>query len=164
MVKFKIIAAFSKNNIIGYKNKIPWDIKEDMKLFKEYTINNIVIMGRKTFESMNCDPLKNRINIVLSKDLVDLSDSKNLYIVNDIKSIYGIINKFNHLDVFIIGGSSLYKYFMPLCSEMYISHIKRLYKGDRYFPKIDLDKWESYYIKEYEDFTFKKYRAKINEL
>jgi dihydrofolate reductase len=64
------------------------------------------------------------------------------------------------LDVFIIGGSSLYELFMPHCSELYISHIKKLYQGDTYFPKINFDKWEIYYTKEYKDFIFKKYRIK----
>ena len=102
-----LIVAKSKNNVIGNKGRIPWYIPNDLKRFKELTTNNVVIMGRKTFESLPKEyrPLPNRVNIILSNDK---SYNKNCCIVCD--NLKTAIKKAgNNKEIFIIGGGEVYK-------------------------------------------------------
>ena len=88
-----LIAAHDQNNIIGYNNEIPWNLPEDLRRFRELTLNNIVIMGRKTFESIS-KPLKNRINIVITRQPDRLNYFKDIIYItleeldNTLSSIY----------------------------------------------------------------------------
>ncbi|MAG78065.1 dihydrofolate reductase [archaeon] len=109
----EIIAAIAKNNVIGYKNKIPWDIPEDKEHFKKITLGKVVIMGRKTFDSIGI--LKGRKNIILTR--------KQPVIIK-------------HKDFFVIGGAEIYKLFLPFANKLYITQIDEEYKGDTFFPKI----------------------------
>ena len=105
-MSIKLICAISKNNVIGNKNQLPWNISEDLKRFKELTSENIIVMGRKTFESIG-RPLPNRKNVVLS-------NNKNLKIenvevfnsANDVLNFYKTFSK--KKDLFIIGGNFIY--------------------------------------------------------
>ena len=122
-------------------NKLLFRIPEDMAYFKKKTENNIVIMGRKTFESLpNKKPLSNRVNIVLTR--------KNLKENNDIiicHSIDEVISKITDIDkeVYIIGGEEIYKQFLNYCSEALITKIDASGKKNKYFPNLDkLDNWE----------------------
>ena len=133
-----IIVAKAKNNIIGNQNKIIWNIPEDMKYFKEKTTNHVIIMGRKTFDSLG-RVLPNRKHIVLTQNEMYKIDNENVKVVHSISEIQKYIEDEN--ENFVIGGAMIYKLLMPYCTKMYITEIDNEYDGDTYFPEIDKDEW-----------------------
>ena len=161
-MSIKLICAISKNNVIGNENKLPWNISEDLKRFKELTSNNRIVMGRKTFDSIG-RPLPNRKNIVLSKnknlriDSVDVFNSP-----QDVIEAYKNNNDQN--DLFIIGGNYIYELFLEYCEYLLITHVDKNYLGDAYFPKVNWDKWKliseesKYDDKEQVKFFFRDYK------
>lgn len=157
-----IIVAFDENRTIGVNNTIPWCIPSDLRNFKKLTLNQTVIMGRKTFESIG-KPLPKRRNIVLtsSDDLIEGVD-----IFHRAENL--LVNMPKDGVNYIIGGSSIYSYFLPYCDTLYISHVKTggKIKGDVFFPEFDIDQFNIAYEEEiFEDkdefpYTFKEYRRK----
>lgn len=138
----KIIVAVDLNWGIGCDGKLLQHIPEDMKFFKEKTIGNVVVMGRETFESLpGKNPLKDRVNIVLSRDRSFKDDR--LIICNSINDTLKELQKYENSKVFIIGGETIYKQFLPYCDELYITKIQNEYKADRFFPNVDImSNWE----------------------
>ena len=108
-MKITIVAAIASNNVIGQKNSLPWDIPEDLKRFKQLTSGHIILMGRKTFDSIG-RPLPNRTNIVMTKDTN--YQKKGIEIVFDEREALNLIKDLNQ-EVFIIGGSKIYELFEP---------------------------------------------------
>lgn len=144
---FKLIVAVSDNSIIGNKNKLPWSYSEDLKYFKEITSNgnNVLIMGRKTFESL--PPLKNRDLIVLSNSFVE-KVTKNTHIFSSTEKMFTYLNSKQYDNHFIIGGSSIFKLFLTdyqnLVSTIYYTKINKFYDGDVTFPNISLEKFYTF--------------------
>lgn len=152
-MSFSIIAACSKDGGIGLNGKLPWKNFEDMEYFRkttketiDKTKRNAVIMGRKTFESLNCRALPGRINICLTKqDLVNIPDIKNVHFFNDInEALFFVGNKDNVEKIFIIGGASLYDLAMRHCGckELIINKIDIETNCDTFFPSINEEKYE----------------------
>lgn len=156
MVSIIIIAAVSDNNVIGNKGELPWKIPEDMKLFKSLTYGNVVIMGRKTFESLGKKPLPGRTNIVVSNSLEKDFEYK---VTDSLEEAIKTAREENK-DIFIIGGASIYKQALPLADMMCISHIKGNFVGDTFFPDFDLSEWNIREEKKFDDFTFRIYVRK----
>lgn len=159
-----IIVAIDKNNGIGKDNDLLTHISEDMKFFKETTMGNVVIMGRKTLESFpNKKPLKNRINIVISSN-------ENLKIDGAIvvSSIWDAIveaKKYNK-EVFVIGGASIYNQFIDLVDNLYVTRINKNFEADAFFPVIDKEKWIEEPIsdiKNQDDLTYQFFKYKKRE-
>lgn len=129
---YSLLFASDINNGIGLDNKLPWSLPKDMKYFKELTTDTTVIYGRKTFESLNSVPLKNRNNIIVSSSLKETS-TFNSYIVNSIKSAFHVAIGLNK-KIFVIGGSSLiksfYKEYPNQCEFIYKTFINYDYKCD----------------------------------
>ncbi|MBF0715613.1 dihydrofolate reductase [Gemelliphila palaticanis] len=153
-----LIVAFDKNKCIGNDNKIPWKIKNDMKRVRDLTTNQTILMGRKTYDSIG-RALPNRINRVLTRDTNFTANGIEVY-TNKESSIDNIKTE----KLFIFGGTQVYKEFIDLCEEMYITEVGTTIKGDSYFPNIDLDKWflvsENKYKEDSNnefDYTFKRY-------
>lgn len=115
---------------IGKDNKMPWNNKEELRHFRKITNSRVVIMGRKTFESIKA-PLVNRTNVVLSKSLNKNCVNGTVEIIN---SVEDCIKKYKEAD--IIGGSSIYEQFIDYVDEIHLSRLKESYDVDRYFPKI----------------------------
>ena len=134
---YHIIVAQCKNRGIGYENKIPWQIYEDMKLFSKKTKgngNNAIVMGRKTWESLPVHPLPKRTNIILSTTLNN--DNKHFITfksINDIKQ-HCILKKYD--EIWIIGGERIYESFLNDAKTIHITEIDEEYKCDTFFPKI----------------------------
>lgn len=133
-----IIVAVSDDWGIGKDNELLWHISEDMKRFKRLTSGNAVIMGKKTWESLPKKPLPNRKNIVLT-------DNPDETIDNAITA-YSIEDSLSKCtageEIFIIGGGSIYRQFMPIADRLFITHVHRKAPADIYFPEIDLNVWE----------------------
>ena len=133
----KVIVAVDLNWGIGYRGNLLQRIPEDMKCFKQMTLGKVVIMGRETFESLpGKEPLKDRINIVLSKN--QDFNKKEVTICRSLKELFNELEKYDPEDVFVIGGESVYSQLLTYCTEAYVTKIENQYVADKYF--IDIDK------------------------
>ena len=139
-----IIAAIGKNNELGKNNNLIWHLKEDMKFFKEKTMNHKVVMGRKTYESLP-GGLPGRKIIVLSTNPVD----KKVIVFDNINSI---VDKYknNEEEIFICGGASIYKQFLPYADKLYLTEIdSEDNEADTFFPEFHKDNWNKSLIEEH---------------
>jgi len=130
MKHFKAIAAMSENRVIGQGNKIPWHLPEDFKWFKKMTTGQIVVMGRKTFESIG-KPLPNRETIILSRSAFSHPGVRTIASLSEIN-----MSREEH-DIFICGGAQIYAQTLPLCSDLYLTLVKRVVEGDAFFPAFE---------------------------
>jgi dihydrofolate reductase len=132
-----LIAAVSENGVIGVDNKLPWYIPEDLKRFKKLTSGNVVIMGRKTYQSIG-KPLPNRLNIVISrnKDLV-IPGCLVVHTMNQ-----AIRKAGTDKDIFIIGGGEIYNIGMVYANKIFLTKIHQEVEGDTTFPEIV--EWDEY--------------------
>jgi dihydrofolate reductase len=137
-MKISIIAAVAENNIIGSKNKLPWNLPNDLKHFHDLTAGHSVIMGQKTHLSIG-RVLSNRTNIILTFD--ENYRSEGCITVTSIQEALRIVSVKKENEVFIIGGASIYKQFMEIADRLYITKIHHKFIGDVVFPEIDLSKW-----------------------
>jgi dihydrofolate reductase len=142
-MKIAIIVAIDANRGIGKDNDLLWHLPNDMKFFKEKTMDNIVVMGRKNFESIpeKFRPLPNRENVILTRNK-DLKADKCLVL----HSFEEVMNHFNDEEdrtMFIIGGGEIYKQAlkMDIVDEMYVTHVQESFDADTFFPEIDLRAW-----------------------
>ena len=130
MKYFKAIAAVSLNRVIGNGNQIPWHLPEDFKWFKATTTGHVIVMGRKTFESIG-RPLPNRETIVLSRSAFSHPGVKTIQRLEDLPMISG------ERQIFICGGAQIYELALPLCSELFLTLVKREVTGDAFFPRFE---------------------------
>ena len=130
MKRFKAIAAMSENRVIGAGGKIPWHLPEDFKWFKKMTTGQVIVMGRKTFESIG-KPLPNRTTIVLSRSQFSRPG------VQTVSELSRIELANNTREVFICGGAQVYAQALPLCSDLFLTLVKRLVEGDAFFPPFE---------------------------
>ena len=159
-----LIAAVDKNWAIGLNNKLLVSIPEDMKFFRQTTTGKVVVMGRKTLESFpNGQPLKNRINIVLT--------SNRNYRVNGAIVVYSLeellkeLKKYPSEDIYVIGGESIYRQLVDYCDVAHITKIDYAYNADSWFPNLDeKEEWEitadseeqTYFDLEYHFYRYEK--------
>lgn len=137
-----LIVAVDQNWAIGKDNKLLVSIPADMKMFREETSGKVVVMGRRTLESFpNGLPLKNRTNIVITRD-ADF-DAKGAIVVHSIDEALEEIRKYPSEEVYCIGGDSIYKQMLPYCDTAHVTKIDFAYEADAYFPNLDEDPdWE----------------------
>ena len=133
-----IIVAKAKNNIIGKDNKLLWNLPADLKRFKELTTGHVIIMGRKTFESIG-KVLPNRKHIIFSQNRDLKYDDENVEVVHSMLEIKEYID--NDEENFVIGGAMIYNLLMPYCKKMYVTQLDKDFEGDTLFPKIN-DEWK----------------------
>ena len=146
-----LIAAVDRNWAIGYKNELLVRIPEDQKWFRETTTGKAVIMGRKTLESFpNKSPLKNRLNVVITSDMN--YSVPGAVVVHSIDEAVEAVRDYADDDVYVIGGESIYRQMLPLCSTAHITKVDYAYQADAHFP--DLDKEEGWKITETSDDLF----------
>lgn len=132
-----LIVAFNQKNVIGNNNKIPWYIPEDLKLFQKTTKDHIIVMGRKTFESLPNGPLKNRINVVITNQTELYDKSNETLIYTNFANSFALLEtlqKETQKKVFIIGGTTIYNQYFEYCTKFYISFINNTQDGDTIFP------------------------------
>ena len=134
-----IVVAKAKNNIIGKDNRIIWDLPEDTKHFKELTTGHTIIMGRKTFESLE-EVLPDRKHIIFSQNPDFKVNNEHVQVVHSLLEIQELIEK--QEEAFIIGGSMIYNLLMPYVKKMYVTEIDQEFEGDTFFPKINTDIWK----------------------
>ena len=156
-----IIAAYAKNRAIGKDGKLPWKLINELHHFRDITAGNIVIMGRKTFESIG-KPLKGRTTIVLSKNKI-FSEKRQpeakLYEARSIPESLSLAKTLSAksdppADIFFAGGEAVYTQALPLCSALYITEIDAYVDGDAFFPEFDETLFEKKIIKKMNDDVF----------
>ncbi len=140
-MSYSIIAAIGKNNEMGKDNQLLWHLPSDLKFFKETTLNHTVIMGKNTYLSIG-RPLPKRTNIVLSSSLED----DRVIVCKSLEEIKNYINEDE--EIFIIGGYSIYKTFLPLASKLYLTHINKEFDADVFFPEVNYEEYTSEIIDE----------------
>jgi len=131
-----IIVAFDKNQLIGRNNHLPWLIKEDFKFFKDTTMGHPVVMGKNTWLSIG-KPLDGRINIILTRDVS--FQINGCLTVNSIEQVFA---EYPDQEVFIIGGSEVFRQFLPFAGKIYLTRIDYKFEGDVYFPYVNWKEWE----------------------
>jgi dihydrofolate reductase len=154
MKPFQAIAAMSLNRVIGVGNQIPWHLPEDFKWFKATTTGHVIVMGRKTFESIG-KPLPNRTTIVLSRAAWSHPGVQTIHSLEELPALVG------DRQVFICGGAQIYEQALPLCSDLFLTLVKReVAGGDAFFPPFE-DKFELVStIRDTPEFSILHYRRK----
>ncbi|MCO4095435.1 dihydrofolate reductase [Macrococcoides canis] len=134
-----IIVCHDRNRVIGFENKMPWHLPNDLKRVKALTTNNTIVMGRKTYESLG-KALPNRRNVVLTRDKdFKPADADVIYSIDEIYQLEG--------HVFVFGGQNLYEQMIDKVDDMYVTVIEEKYPGDAFFP----------------EYTFKDFKVKSIE-
>ena len=129
------IVAVDQNWGIGYKGELLEHLPPDLKYFKELTTGHVVVMGRKTWDSLPKKPLPNRINYVITKEAKSSNEEVAYFDMNCIKMM---IQKQNDYEYFIIGGGSIYNQLLPFCDRVYVTKIYKDHDNvDTYFPNLD---------------------------
>lgn len=135
-MQIALIVAMANNRVIGMNNKLPWYLPADLRRFREITMGNPILMGRKTFDSIG-RPLPGRTNVVITHN-------KDLQLAGCIvfHSLEEALDQLkDHQTIMVIGGARLYKLCFPLAQRIYLTLVHHQFKGDTYFPEIDLDIW-----------------------
>ena len=123
------IAAMSRNRVIGVEGRIPWHISEDLKFFKCTTLGHIIIMGRKTYDSLG-KPLPGRENWVVSRE-AEIPGARVL------RSFEAVEEPSDGRRLYLIGGAQLYAALLPRCSELLLTRVDREVEGDTFFPDFE---------------------------
>ena len=136
-----IIAAVSENDVIGFRGKIPWKIPEDIKRFKDKTIGHAVLMGRKTYDSIDekFRPLLKRENIVLSRN--PDYEEEGVMIYSNLDDAIEEARKRRVEKLFIAGGEGVYRDVMEKADVIDLTKVHMEIEGDVHFPRIDCDAW-----------------------
>ena len=137
----KLIVAVDREWNIGNKGDLLFRLPLDMKFFRTQTSGKVVVMGRKTLESFpNSKPLKNRVNIVLSRDKnYSVEDAVTVADTDELKEI---LKEYDTDDVYVIGGEAIYRLLLPLCDTALITHVDAVAEeADKKFPKLSEDEW-----------------------
>jgi dihydrofolate reductase len=153
-----IIVAVGSNWGIGFQNDLIYNIPADKKFFRSTTMGKVVVMGRKTFMSLpNSQPLKNRTNIVLSRN--ESFSAEGITVCRSLDELFELISEYNTEDIFVIGGADIYKELLPHCSTAYVTKIDDSKCADKFFPNIDgLNEWKLMNISEDQEYDGIKFR------
>ena len=133
-----LVVAVSENNAIGKNNQLLWHLPNDLKFFKNTTWGGVVIMGRKTFESVN-KSLPGRTNIVITKQTH--WSAENVIVANSVSDAIQKARDLNFKEIFIIGGGEIYKESMHLANRIYLTKVHTSIEGDTFFPELETEKW-----------------------
>ena len=142
MSKINLIFAQSLNGIIGNKGDLPWHLPDELKEFKEKTMGSVVVMGRKTWDSLpeKMKPLPNRFNIVIKKDSFRPLSKHAPGLLTSISDPIGYFEKLNgNNEVWVIGGKSIYELALPYANELHITTVMITVDGDTLAPEIDFN-------------------------
>src|SRR4030095_15603672 len=123
----------SMNRVIGRGNQIPWHLPEDFKWFKKMTTGNIIVMGRRTFESIG-KPLSNRTTVVLTRSTEPIDG---VITISDLEQLGALFPADDAREMFICGGAQIYEQALPRCSDLYLTLVKRTVEGDTFFPRFE---------------------------
>ena len=140
MIKSLVVAA-STNNAIGKNNQLLWNLPNDLRFFKNVTWGMPVLMGRKTFEALDCKPLNGRINIVLTTKKKYEKDG--IVVVHKIKDAEFFARENDYNELMILGGGNVYAQTIEDAGKIYITRVHHVFEdADAFFPVINESKWK----------------------
>ena len=139
-----IIVAIAENGVIGDKNALLWNIKEDMRRFRTTTTGHPVVMGRKTYESIG-RPLPKRTNVVVTRGDSEFEGCEVAHSLEEAIAMFPAEE-----EVFIIGGAQIYAQALSLADKIYLTIVHKEYEGDTSFPKFDMSEWQEVAREEFE--------------
>ena len=135
----KILVAFDENRVIGKNNTLIWHLPADLKRFKTLTTGHVIVMGRRTFESIG-KPLPNRTTIVISRQ-ADLKID-GVIIAHSVEEAILKAKSITREDNFIVGGAEIYTLSLPLADQILVTQLHDIFEGDAFFPEIPSASWE----------------------
>lgn len=130
-----LIVAIAENGVIGDKNSLLWNIREDMRRFRTTTSGHPVVMGRKTYDSIG-RPLPKRTNVVITRGDITIEGCQVVHSLEEAISLFP-----QDEEIFIIGGAQIYEQALPLVDRLYLTVVHRAYEGDTSFPSLDMSQW-----------------------
>ena len=151
--KFKAIAAMSENRVIGNRGDIPWHLPEDFKWFKKTTMGDILVMGRKTYESIG-RPLPGRDTYVLSRTPREIAG------VHSFTDLEALDHLKTNQTIWIAGGGEIYKQMLSKCSALYLTRVHRSVAGDAFFPEFESDFQLDSIMEKHDDFYIERWLKK----
>lgn len=138
-----LIWAMGRNRIIGANNSLPWRLPADMKRFRRLTTGHVLLMGRKTYESLPA-PLVNRTHVIITSER-DYRSAPDCVVATSIPAALTVADqasqRLGREQVFVIGGASLYAQTLPLATRLYLTLIHAEFEGDTQFPEFDWNAW-----------------------
>jgi dihydrofolate reductase len=134
-----IIVAQSLNHVIGKNNQLPWHLADDLKFFKSMTLGHIVIMGRKTFESMG-KILPQRTNVIITRSPSYTVDGG--IVVHSLDEAISFAESQHQDMIFVIGGAEIFQQALPLASKLYMTEVQATIDGDTFFPTLNSAYWK----------------------
>ena len=138
-MNLSIIVAASLNNAIGKNNQMLWNLPEDMRFFKNTTWGFPLIMGRKTYEALDCKPLGGRFNIVISRQPGYAASHPEIQVADGLLQAIELARKTDSKMAFIGGGGQIYHEALLLCDNIYLTRVFAKLEGDAFFPDIPED-------------------------
>lgn len=160
----ELIVAKNNLDFIGNNNKLLWHLKQDLEYFRKITHENIIVMGRKTYESLPVKPLPNRIHVVITTQPKNYISNNHIFYTN-LEYVLELLDKLQKKyksKIIIAGGTAIYKYFFPYCKKLHISYVDNDLHGDAIFPISENIIEENFNLLQentYLDFTIKIYKA-----
>ncbi len=153
-----LIAAIADNGVIGKDNSMPWHVSEDLGHFKKITTGGVLIMGRKTFESIGCRTLPNRPHVIVSRTFPETPG------VDVCRTFEAALKKARSYGkpVFSAGGAEIYRQSIPHTNRMYLSRIRGNYDGDTCFPEFDESEWRLVEEEKRAEFTLCVYERRVD--
>lgn len=149
-MKITLIAAIGDNNELGRNGNLIWKIPDDLKNFKTLTMGHMMLMGRKTWDSIGKRPLPGRTHLIISHEFMSNEPDKRVFWFKNINDALNFAQN-SETELFVIGGATIYKQLLPFATNMYISHIHDTYKdADAFFPDIV---WTDWIISEIKDMS-----------
>lgn len=131
-----MIWAMGRNGVVGKDNGMPWHLPRDMAFFKQQTLGKTIVMGRKTWESFGGKPLKDRLNIIMTRDKEYTAQGAQV-----IHSIEEALDYANNQELMIIGGAQIYEKWLPYADRLLVTRIEEDFAGDTVFPDVDWSEW-----------------------
>jgi dihydrofolate reductase len=146
----KAIAAMTPDRVIGAGGKIPWHAPEDLKFFKRMTLGHIIVMGRRTFESLG-RPLPGRENVVISR-------SGTWDGVTVVRDVADLVEPGDGREMWVIGGAEIYRALLPRCDELWLTLVDRQVDGDVFFPPFESDFGTGEVVETHPGLEMRRYR------
>ena len=164
MSDISIIAAVADNYAIGKANNLPWHLPADLKHFKQLTTGHVVVMGKRTFESLPNGPLPNRKNVVLTSVMSE-GVNERYFEADSLEDALYLCER--EEKIFIIGGATVYAQSIHKVNTMYITWVHKEFTADTYFPQINFDEWNEVSREDHEadeqnpySYSFSMYKRK----
>ena len=136
-MKVSLVAALAENRVIGAKGGLPWSLPDDMRRFMSLTMGHCVVMGRKTFDSMDRRPLPKRTNIVLSRGQTLKTYADRVHLVADLPAALAIAREEGEDEAFVIGGEAIYALALPQADRLYLTRVHAEVPGEVRFPEFN---------------------------